>query len=245
MIFRKGGAMPKYRNFLFAISSLSLFVLPGCFHECDCGIVDPSENSLTAIPEIVSANSEDCYYVSEHVATERSMAPNVGAVRIHSKSGVLFASYPTKSFQAKLEKARTQEALVKLVAKASDSNFDNIGEPFLPSPLDFKVSANSYTVFKLQPQNWTFADEGFRLPSLPVARKSPFSVLKVSPDKKTALVEFDNSVKTPKGCNYKYDIPVLSTHTTVTSDGTTRKWETKIIIDPIINNNGGPPGGPD
>ena len=106
----------------------------------------------------------------------------------------------------------------------------------------------------IRDSNWTFADEGYRLESLPVTGKykySPFSVPEIMPGKRTLLVDFDNLKKTPtgvrqrgaqgrsNGCHYKYELPIIVSNT----DSTGRQWETKIIIDPIIGNNGGPPGG--
>jgi len=242
------------RKSLLLISLFPLLSLSGCNHDCDCVTLENSDvgvrssgvrsSDIRAIPEIVAMNASDCYYKNSHVGTRGSMAPNVGAVRIHAKDGAFYASYPTVKFQRKLEKVKSRAALIKRVAKASDADFFTVGEKLSPvSPFDFQVDANSFTVFKLEPASWTFADEAFRLAHVPDTGKSPFSVLEVSQDKKIALVEFDNTVQTPKDCHYKYDIPVLSTTIQTRSDGTTTTYETKIIIDPIIGNNGGPPGG--
>lgn len=179
----------------------------------------------------------------------------IGAVGIDmNRHGEIVAYYPNADFENKLSKVKTRSELAQLVSKSTKLNDYESGITFklTSSPLDISISPDSSTAFLLFPRAWTFRDQGFVLDATASGQTpgthSPFEkapMLYPEEKPKVAIVDFDrndpnstNEERIPNGtkCEYKYELPILISSILGTS-------QTKVIIDPGIKNNGGPPPG--
>jgi len=123
----------------------------------------------------------------------------------------------------------------------------------LKSPLDIGTDPNSVVAFKLVPPAWVFDKDGFEISPAsrrPDKRKAPFYLddkYDHPNEKRTVFVRYDPHLKSPtgmaegfKGCHYKYDLPVI--FRSKSDPNGDYDFGTVVVIDPIINNDGGPGG---